>query len=155
MPTYTLISNITLSTATSFMEFTSIPATYTNLEVVGSFVPSADMYVVTRFNNVNTNSYYEQYMGNGGGSRRAPTNGVQIPALSSFASGSCFARLVLHNYAQTTNYQAGQTMSGSSSLVAASIFTWRSTAAINAISFVGSANFAAGTSVSLYGIVGA
>jgi len=64
--TYTLISSNTLTTTTSSVTFSSIPATYTDLKVVGSTRSStSDQTLLYRFN-ASTSNYTSKYLGGTG-----------------------------------------------------------------------------------------
>lgn len=168
--TFTLISSNTLGSDTSFITFSSIPATYTDL-VILCFVrltrPDYDGDIYCRYNNDTATNYSATLMNSGGipgspGSRRVAndtaTNDGRIPG--NLATAGLYAPVIINilDYANTTTYKSSTSTSyenqtgGSDYGIGASTSTWRSTAAINRIDIAGTTGFKSGSTFRLYGI---
>lgn len=155
--TYSQIASFTLTGTSSQITFSSIPSTYTDLRLVGSFQDSGEAAYV-RFNTSTGN--YSRTLLYGYGSVASTTNGfgmTNIPyggALNSFNT-NC---LDILNYKSTSMYKTvlfDQNEAGS--FVANHVCLWESTSAINRIDiYATSANsLKAGSTFSLYGIAAA
>ena len=88
--TYTLIEAKTLGSAVANIEFASIPATYTDLLVVGSVRPSALADIFVKFNTLTTNQTARVVGGVGAGSAYSATSVYfgtpQVTTANTFAS---------------------------------------------------------------------
>jgi len=176
---YDSIATVTVGTAVSTITFSSIPSTYTHLQVrfIGRSVTTSGTYdsLLMRFNSDTSTNYSEHaILGNGAAVYADVNNGVGYiivePLTSSGAIANNFGagNIDIIDYANTnkyktikhlsgmdnnntggTNFQYGYNAFGSGS--------WRSTSAITSITFnTGStSNFAQYTSFALYGIKGA
>lgn len=162
--TYEPIATTTISSATHPVTFSSIPSTYTDLIAVISPIATAGNYNLSLRFNSDTGSNYSYvglffnadnsanaYAGREGNITFFPTGTniatvnpypviVQIPNYSNTTTfKTTFSRVARETYAQT-----------------ASAGLWRSTSAINEISFIltggGSTTFKAGTIITLFGI---
>ena len=159
--TYEPIATYTLSNSnSSFVAFTSIPATYTDLRIVFTTTSSASVYGY--FNN-DTSSSYSATSLYGNGTSAGSSNSTNFSyAQFNLGAGINIAQpsmvtIDIFNYAGSTYKTALSTtaadMNGSGS-VGSAVTLWRSTAAINSIGFVAyiGGTFQAGTKVDLYGI---
>lgn len=164
--TYTPINSTTLTTDTSSVTFSSIPATYTDLiAVIQTRVASATIdYFSVRYNGDTGTNYSFTYMANTGSARFTNLSQQIIGwATSNSENSTSFAPIILQilDYSNTTTYKTSLSRSGASDMarVDAQVNLWRSTNAINSIVFAtwgagtfGANNMRAGTTISLYGI---
>lgn len=167
--TYTPIATQTIGSSTSYIDFTSIPQTYTDLILqVTTFATSGDQPSgVFRVGNgsIDGGSNYSvtNMYGNGttAGSTRSSSqsyafwNPIGISASTSVPNTST---LHFQNYSNTTTYKTilGRADSASFDTVA-TVNLWRSTSAINCIrvwNYPGY-NMGAGSTFTLYGILSA
>ena len=167
--TFVKIASVTLSSATASIDFTSIPATYTDLCIKASIkeATSNNFTAELKINNSSTASEYSftQVSGNGG-SATSDTNSAQIipfivdPGTYS-GTTNVFgnAELYFPNYAGATSKSIS--IDSVSEIDAASLgfqrFSagkWSSTAAINQITIylVAGGNLAQYSTATLYGI---
>jgi hypothetical protein len=159
--TYDPIQTTTVGTATNSITFSSIPATYTDLRVTIVCQPTAGGGVYKmRYNGVSssTYSYIEYYtagatlsVGNYG------ANGVDFNG--SFGSSNAqpnFLTADIMNYAGSTYKTAICRMSmdlNGSGFTYHVLNCWRSTAAINSLTFsLDAGNYSVGTVITIYGI---
>ena len=137
--TYKLISSYAATGTVASIDFTSIPATYTDLMIVGSVRPTALADIFVKFNTLTTNQTARSFGGVGAGAGYSAT-GVyfgtpQVATANTFAS----FRFYIPNYA-SANYKPW-----SSELVSENHTTtaymsilaglWSATAAITSLSF--------------------
>jgi hypothetical protein len=166
---FELITTIT-PTASSF-SFTSIPATYTHLQIratVRSNYSSTNMGFTVTFNGDTAANYsYHNLRGansaisSGATASASNYSGLSNPA--GMAAANYFSGFVwdILDYANTNKYKTSRILNGfvtasNSNQITLDSSSWRSTAAINQITFnvvVGSV--VTGTRFSLYGIKGA
>jgi hypothetical protein len=160
--TYEPIATTTLGSAAATIDFTSINSSYTDLKVVivGNTV-SAAATIGLRINSDSSSNYTGTYLGGDGSTTYSAertssaqlylgyynTFGTTIPTMLSLDffsyAGSTFKTFLI-NWANDQN-GAGYSTRG--------VGLWRSTSAINTLSFFpASNNFAAGTTATLYGI---
>lgn len=165
--TYDSIATTTLASATSFIQFSSIPATFTDLRLVlvGRNAPGfLNSYFTIRFNNDTAGNYSETYLlgyGTANNSSRdinnswitlGGLNGIDDVLSSSFT-------MDIFNYTASTNKTVLGTAavdrnSSSAGHVGLNAGLWRNSAAINNIRLQTSGgNFATGTTATLYGIL--
>lgn len=160
--TYDPIATTTLGTAASTITFSSIPNTYTDLKVVIVGTTSSAVTIGLRANSDTGSNYSGTFLGGDGSAAysAARTNATQlylgyynsfdttIPTMLSldfFSYASSTYKTFLINWANDQN-GAGYSTTG--------VGLWRSTSAINTLSFTpASANFASGTTATLYGIL--
>jgi hypothetical protein len=163
---YDSIATTTLSTATSTITFSSIPATYTHLQLRGIFNSSVTAQALLRLNSDSGSNYsYHQLEGNGSsavaGAGTSTTsiihfvNGME----SGTTAGSAFVVDIL-DYANTNKYKTTRALTGTDKNGSGQIFlvsgNWRNTAAVTDISLTtNSGTFAQYTQVALYGVKGA
>jgi hypothetical protein len=164
--TYTLISSVTVgSGGSSSIDFTSIPSTYTDLQILCSLKTSFSGaqwgQVYLKFNTSSSSFSNQNLYGNGSsassGSDLTTTGGFATTGgtggTNAFANNSIY----ISNYA-SSNYKSysvnsAPEMNATSSLMILGANLWSNTAAINAISIVDyNASFVQYSTVYLYGI---
>ena len=160
--TYVPIATTTLASAAATYTFSSIPSTYTDLVLVingGTVTASQDMYM--QFNSDTGSNYSQTYVrGNGtaASSSRftAQSNGwLDFTGANNDLNQMWTAQIM--NYSNATTYKTYLSrFSRASTATEAIVGLWRNTAAISTI-LVGtsSGNILSGTSLTLYGILGA
>jgi hypothetical protein len=164
--TYTPIATTTVGTATSYIEFASIPATYTDLRVILQSRSTDATYQsnVTFQINVDSASNYSQtfLIGNGTAASSArnsnQTGGLATQSTGSLATGEWEITLFdFMSYTNTSIYKTILIRDNSASLnTTATVNLWRSNAAINNIRlFKQIGNHSVGTTATLYGITAA
>jgi len=158
------IASQTLSSSASSISFTSIPSTYTDIRIVLSVIgATANCYPAIQFNG-DTGSNYSYTLVRGNGSATASiraTNSVRGFILTSSddisTSFPSLSTTDIFSYAGSTFktlLSRGSNDKNGSGEVTSWVNLWRSTAAINRIDLIGhNANFAAGTTATLYGIL--
>lgn len=161
--TYEKIATTTLGSATNTFDFTSIPATYTDLRLVfvGTESTAGFNYANIRFNSDTGSNYSMTYLQGFGTSASSGRNtnitrirlneyGLSntIPSLCTadiFSYAGSTYKTVLISTAEDYNGSGG---------VEAKVALWRSTDAITSITILNTAsNFAIGTTATLYGIL--
>lgn len=164
--TYTPINSTTLTTDTSSVTFSSIPATYTDLiAVIQSRVASATIdYFSVRFNGDTGSNYSFTFMAQASNGRFANlTQQIVGWSTSNAQNSSSLAPIIVQimDYSNTTTFKTSLSRSGTYSMgrVDVQVNLWRSTSAINSIAFAtwgagtfGANNMRAGTTITLYGI---
>ena len=166
--TYDLISSVTVgSGGASSIDFTSIPSTYTDLELKLSFrlsTNSVDMEM--KFNNSSAAEYYWGYLrfnqavGIAGGNSSAQTSDAYpMFSVASTWTSNTFgnASMYIPNYSVSSNktYIINSVTENNSNDTWGQLHNggWRNTAAINRITFTNpSGNFAQYSTAYLYGI---
>jgi hypothetical protein len=164
---FQLISTSLISSTTSSVTFSAIPATFKHLQIriVGRYTAATSTSDLTlRFNGDSGSNYgYQSMRGQGATISSAAPGSYQtslltgnLPGASASASafGSSFIDVI--DYANTTKIKTTKTFGGNAGPLDVFIFNgvWNSTAAISSIlvsDAVTSASFAAGTRISLYG----
>ena len=166
--TYDLIASVTVgSGGASSIDFTSIPSTYTDLELKLSFRFSTnDVDTTMKFNNSGVAEYYWAYLrfnpavGIAGGNSSAQTSdsyAMFSEASSYTASTFGSASMYIPNYSVSSNktYIINSATENISSDAWGQLHNgaWRNTAAINQITFTNAAgNIAQYSTAYLYGI---
>jgi hypothetical protein len=161
--TYDKIQSTTLSTATASINFTSIPATYTDLRVVMcGFGDGTGASPWLRYNSVSTGSLYSQNLFYGQGSsavvaRSTSQNQILTDAYGSLqASYPALITIDIFSYANDKNKSCSMTTNldrNGSGWVEYQVGLWRSTAAITEVNLMqASGNYPAGFTATLYGI---
>jgi hypothetical protein len=159
--TYDKIATYTVPSSTASYTFSSIPATYTDLVLVGSCknTVGATYGLLLQYNGDTTTNYSTTLLwGTGSAAVSFRYTTGYAAAFTGWAGSSEFVPFIINiqNYANTTTYKT--TLSRSSDAgdrVATSVSLWRKTPeAINSIkvAFEPSANLATGTTLTLYGI---
>lgn len=159
--TYTPIQSITGTGSSNSITFSSIPSTYTDLVLICNFQLTTGAGTSwVRFNGDTGTNYSDTYIyGNGS----TATSGRHSTIAQSYCADADSAGIVtsihhFENYANTTTYK---TFLSRSNLViagvAAYVGLWRSTAAINSITFSNTSggNFNTSSTFTLYGITAA
>jgi hypothetical protein len=158
--TYEAIATTTLSSTATNITFSSIPATYTDLIIVGTFSFNSSDRAFIWFNGDTGSNYSQTFLyGNGTSAlstRNANYDAGYIDNVASAGSGDNNLSIMhFMNYANTTTYKT--TLIRTNHIqqdVSAEVMLWRSTSAINQIAFRGASggSFAIGSVFSLYGI---
>ena len=158
--TYTPIATTTLGSAVNSVTFSSIASTYTDLVLVITYQSSVNCVANITFNN-DTATNYSTTLLNGNGTTAASTRGSNETSIGTVWTGASFngklgqVMVQVMNYANTTTYKTAINRASSAGGEAtATVGLWRSTSAINRIDITGtiSANFAIGSTFTLYGI---
>jgi hypothetical protein len=157
--TYNAITTQTLSSATSSIVFSSIPAAYTDLRIIFNGITASAGSFALRFNS-DTGSDYSRtvFYGTGsvaGTSRESNVTSIQIANTNS--SGATLITCDIFSYASSifkTVLGEGFDDRSGSGVVAKTVGMWRDTSAITTISIIeaNGANFSIGTTATLYGI---
>jgi hypothetical protein len=159
--TYEPIATTTLGSAASTITFSSIPSTYTDLRlVVVCTAVSVNQDSIIRFNS-DTGTNYSYTIITGNGSAVTNSRGSNSDSIY-FASGSVsitlptFYGVDIFSYAGSTNktilVSTSMDKNGSGE-ASRTVGLWRNTAAITRIDFIlSTANYAAGTTATLWGI---
>ena len=158
--TYEAISTQTLGTSAATVTFTSISQDYTDLLFVGSLQTlSSGAYLRGTYNGDAGNNYSQTTLyGNGtsASSSRNTNSPVNYFAQIGNTSSTSFTIYSINftNYSNTTTHKTILTRCGHADFeMEAVVGLWRSTAAINAITFsLNFSSFAVGSTFSLYGI---
>lgn len=159
--TYEPIATSTVGTATTTVNFTSIPQTYTDIVVASSIQVSGNVNVFMTFNSDSGANYsFTLLQGDGSTASSGRASNQTRIQLDSVAyppfSGSSFAPGIVHinNYSNSTTYKTALLRANNAAAgVSLGSGLWRNTAAITTITFVaGAVNFAVGTTFTLYGI---
>jgi hypothetical protein len=143
---YESIATITVSSATSTVEFTSIPGTFAHLELRALSVTNSNYNGASlQFNNDTTASNYRSYFiyGSGGGGAANSAQNTDVLYAPNFnGKGATTAPgpviLTIFDYANTNKYKTitcldGGVVSGSDGFVALNAGHWESTAAITSM----------------------
>lgn len=158
--TYTPIATVTTSGSVSTYTFSSIPSTYTDIVAIANFQLSTATAFRGRVNG-DTNSNYSatNLAGNGtsaSSSREANVTNWVLGGVPASASTVYDNNAVIHymNYANTSTYKTVLSRFNSASKeTTAGVNLWRSTSAINSITFyVASGYIVDGSTFTLYGI---
>lgn len=151
--TYEPIATTTLSSTTSTVTFSSIPATYTDLILVINAFTSTEGNCYVRLNNVATSLYSSTRLyGNG---TTASSDRFSSGTESNIANlTTTMGNVIIHfmDYANATTNKTFISRSNSTGYTMACVGLWRSTAAINRIDFSLSPTLQIGSTFTLYGI---
>jgi hypothetical protein len=165
--TYTAIQTVNVTSAASLVTFSSIPGTYTDLILEGSWfrVTSNGNNLGMRLNNDTTSNYSNTYIeadgSTGSSGRNSNQTAARIAAIGGgftlSATESLPITIQFNSYSNATTYKTALTRYGQASTVAgASVASYRNTAAINTIELSayspGTGQFGAGSVFTLYGI---
>jgi hypothetical protein len=173
------IASTTVGTAVSSVTFSSIPSTYSHLEVRWSLQSSRPTYnlddIVYRVGNgsIDSGNNYSNHQMIGTGTNPVSANNAsnigysQISGVVGTTVGSTFGVGVttILDYANTNKFKTARTIglndtngqaSGFNGWINLASFNWRSTAVINTlqISMASGANITTGSRISIYGIKG-
>jgi len=168
--TYVALDKVTVSgSTTNTVTFSSIPSTYTDLVIVANgYTLTTDISQRIRFNSDTGTNYSLTYVGGNGTSassgRTTSGTGIYANYLTGWSSTSTQPGnwvFSIMNYANSTTYKtclsrANQPVGSSYPGTEAVVGLWRNTAAITSLTieagYSSSHYFAAGTTLSLYGI---
>jgi hypothetical protein len=150
--TYEAIATQTLGSTAATVTFSSIPSTYTDLVVTVTTSTTGDINF--RING-DTGTNYSQtviYAYSAFGSGRQ-SNATSHWLNYGSNNGNFLALLQFNNYSNTTTFKTSLLRDGSNgSSTDVMVNLWRSTSAINSLTFIPPSTFAIGTTISLYGI---
>jgi hypothetical protein len=155
--TYTPIATQTLTSTATSVTFSSIPATYTDLVlVIDAIRSSGDNSVGLQYNSDSGTNYSFTYLFGSGttstSGRSSSQTRVDVAYINTTRSTNVAHIL---NYSNTTTYKTSiGRFSPSTQYAGAYVGLWRNTAAINSINIINQdvANFASGSTFTLYGI---
>jgi hypothetical protein len=167
-PSFESIATVTLSTASSTISFSSIPATYKSLQLRVMNVGSGAANGYVRVNGDTTAANYTAHILRGTGSAATATGyagGGYSDGLILFegtvATYPTVAIMDIIDYASTTKNKTARCFAGNDNnstggTVWLTAALWMNTSAINALVIAtGSGSFSIGTTAALYGIKGA
>ncbi len=158
--TYEPIATSTVSGgSTASITFSSIPSTYTDLVLIFNGSMTGGSNGALQFNGDTATNYSNTGIygsSTTAGSFRSSNVGVLIVNFAGTTGDQNVSSMMLMNYSNTTTYKSliyrnSNTLNAS----VAGVGMWRSTSAINSISFVqtvGASYFTAGSTLTLYGI---
>ena len=165
---YESIATVTVGTATNTITFSSIPNTYSHLQIRGITRDTASSYgynVYMRLNSDSGSNYtYHGLQGNGSsasafGSSSATTQFPLATSTGSANSSGDFSGVLcdILDYANTNKYKVHRTLNGyddnGSGYITLQSGVWLNTAAISTITLLSTgANFAVNTQYALYGV---
>jgi hypothetical protein len=156
--TYEPIATNTLGTAVGSVTFSSIPATYTDIILIVSSSASVASYISLQYNGDTATNYSVTLLrGNGtaaSSTRYASTNEIYVSVASINNTDINNTIVQFQNYSNTTTFKTNISRANNAGLSTdASVGLWRNTAAINSIKVLNTgANFAVGSTFTLYGI---
>jgi hypothetical protein len=157
--TYDKIAAYTVPSATASYTFTSIPQTYTDLIcIVSGQNTNNDQGLVAQVGNgsVDTGSNYSTTYILGSGSSAISGRETNSTSMIVGRMAHTISNSIIHfmNYSNTTTNKTVLGRGNNEAYVIQHVCLWRSTAAINAIKIynLSSVNFAAGVTLTLYGI---
>ena len=151
---------------TSYVEFTSIPSTFTHLQIrLINDTSAGDINIKAQFNGDTGSNYSWHTLYGSGAGAYSDFNGVSSTYYGSFSRGGngsgIFGTSVadILDYKNTNKYKTVRTLAGKDSngggIIWLSSGLWQSTAAISSIKiFPDSGNFAQYSQFALYGIKG-
>jgi hypothetical protein len=164
---YDSIATTTLATTASSITFSSIPATYTHLQIRLSAASSTSQDIFFQLNGDTGNNYTRHYMyGSGSGvaaGNTVPINSGSLGYISANTDTNIFGTAVfdLLDYANTNKYKTSRSLTGydnnGGGLLVLYSGLWQNTAAVTSISLFpnNSGLFQTYTKAALYGIKGA
>ena len=167
--TYEAIATQTLGSDSASVTFSSISSSYTDFIVIANYKLQHDNYALGfRVGNgsvdTGTNYSWTRVLGYSGGTYSGRNTGMTLGVGTTGGNGTAnVTTLHFQNYANTSIYKTILTRSGTNaSWVEEDLNLWRSTSAINTISFAesgdggtgtfGTGNILAGSTFTLYGI---
>jgi hypothetical protein len=161
--TYTKIASVSVGVlGSATIDFTSIPATYTDLlvKISGREVTGIQLYFTMQINGVATNQATKELRGSGTAASSGTNTIATLDQNGSGTTASVFgsADIYIPNYASTTTYKAISIDSVSENNAAAAYMRlsaglWSSNSAINQLTFYASSgNIAQYSTATLYGI---
>ena len=156
--TYDKIATTTLGSSAASINFTSIASTWTDLRVTLTCTGATFIYPSARVNSSSATYSLTALIGDGTSATSYRTPGSEISlSWNGTNTTPVFYTLDIFSYAGSTYktmLTTGQEDQNGSGAVYYSVQLWRNTAAITAVSLLGTnGNFAAGTTATLYGIL--
>lgn len=164
---YESIQTVTVgSGGASSITFSSIPGTFTHLQIRGiARRSSGNTNTIVRFNSDTGNNYATHYLlGNGSSASTGGESSVSrfyLDVLTASATSYAASVMDILDYANTNKYKTARTLAGIDLNGSGSVWLasglWQNTAAITTVtlSLESSANFEQYSSFALYGIKGA
>jgi hypothetical protein len=156
--TYTPIATQTASGSASVITFSSIPATYTDLQLVMA-AQNSDQYCVMRLNGDSSGLYSRTTLFGNGTSATSGRASNETSWYPSNGSSTVIANDIIQimNYSNTTTYKTALArMNQSFDATYAAVWLYRSTSAISSISLTSpTGNWITGSTFTLYGIAAA
>lgn len=156
--TYEPIASVTLGSAVATFSFTAIPATFTDLILVGNWKASGAASMEITINSDSSTNYSITYM-SGNGSTASSARALNGNFINSNIYGptnnDVVGEISFMSYANTSIYKTVLLSGGSANqIVNRHVALWRSTAAINSLSFsiFSGVTYSTGSTFSLYGI---
>jgi hypothetical protein len=158
--TYEPIATTTLGSNQANIDFTSIPATYTDLKIIFNGALATQDALSLQFNSDTGNNYsYTRLQGNGSAAGSTRESNIPIAKVALIYSTSITspdnAIIDVLNYANTTTYKTTISRGNSASaFVSSYVSLWRSTSAITSIRVRvdSGSNILTGSTATLYGI---
>jgi hypothetical protein len=154
--TYIALANLTLTGTDAEVTFSSIPASYRDLIVVGIGSNSADTDLALRFNgDTGTNYSGVRMFGNGSSTGSSSDTGKTYAEIGGVNTSIGDFRAQIMDYSATDKHKTVLTRnSKTGSYVVAWANRWASTTAINSVTvYPLSGSFQSGSTFALYGIV--
>jgi hypothetical protein len=149
--TYEKIATQTVS-AVSSITFSSIPATYTDLVLIGAGNSSSSGTLYLQFNSVTSNQYsYTSLYGTGSSAASGSTVAGAFGYVGFYNTNQSNFICNLQNYSNSTTYKTTISRTNSSDYVATTAMLWANNSSINSILIAPNSGNFTGT-VTLYGI---
>lgn len=153
--TYEPIATTTLVSNATFVDFTNIPATFTDLVLVANGSTStATNNILFQFNS-DTGSNYSRtrVLGDGSSASSERQSNATSMAIGDWGTDRCMFIANVQNYSNTTTNKTVLSRSSTEGFVSAYVGLWRNTGAITSIRFFkASADLTSGSTFTLYGI---
>jgi len=152
-PTYVALATTTLSGTTASVTFSSIPATYRDLVIIGNFDGNNSNAVLEiTFNGVTTNQSGVRMYGIGSGSGSSDTTASDaIQGAVGLTRANAIVQIF--DYSATDKHKTVLMRSDQADRITlASAGRWAQTTAINSVGLTTNSLFNAGSTFSLYGI---
>ena len=157
-PTYDLIEEKVLGSATASVTFSSIPGTYKDLVLEVTGFAASGAISLWRVNNDTGTNYSDTIVYGSGTSAVSARNTNQTSGYVEIGKSSTVpgtAALHFMSYAQTNTNKTVLTRGNSpDDFVTTRVHLWRSTAAITRIDVIGSGNLGIGSTFRLWGVSG-
>ena len=153
-PTYTALANITLGSSASSVTFSSIPATFRDLVVVGDYTGSTVALVLMRFNGDSSNLSAVEMGANTDGAFSGTATNINFGAI--YNSNKMTVITQVMDYSATDKHKTvlRRGTNAQQSELNAAAGRWASTAAITSIALTcNSGTFSSGSTFNLYGVI--
>lgn len=154
--TYEPIATTTASGSTTSVTFSSISAAYTDLVLVVNGSANGSSAYLRVNGDTGSNYSITRISGNGGSASSNRTSNSTSAEFGGLYNDNNTNIIHFMNYANTTTYKTflartNPVQSGAAA-IGASVCLWRSTSAINSITFLCDVNIVSGSTLTLYGI---